>query len=138
MRCGYKARVKVIVSASMDSRNALKTASLGGMAFMMAVSSCLALNLLVVTFVWHDEDMAGGGEGPLAVTAFSHREGESSHPVSSVKDVDWVQTTRRRPGMATGGVVDIYGWVRRVSSYSIVNIHARPESGMAERGRRAL
>jgi hypothetical protein len=100
---------------------------------MVAVLSCLALNLLlVVTFVWHDEDMAGGGEGPLAVTAFSHREGWSSHPVSSVKDVDWVQTTRRRPGMATGGVVDIYGWVRRVSSYPIVSIHARPRGWRRE------
>jgi len=33
----------------------------------------MRLKKLFETFVWHDDDMAGGGE-PFAVTTFSHRE----------------------------------------------------------------
>ena len=41
---------------------------------MLAVTSCVALKLPVVIFAWHDDAVAGSCEGPLVITAFSHRE----------------------------------------------------------------
>ena len=41
---------------------------------MIAPTSCPALKLLVVAFIWHEDDMASGGEELLIDTTFSHKE----------------------------------------------------------------